>query len=762
MKEKTKARTLIYFAAIVILGIIFLAFPIKDILIGTYLWGLSQKTVTQGIVEIGIVCLTGVTLILTVNNNSLRTVFLILISSLYMQNHQFLIPYLAAIIYLEMISNIGTSIRKICKLRVENQYLDYLSSFVVGIAVWGTAAIVFSLLGKGNFTWLRILTVCLFAISLLIYRRKPLFVYAAENFKTKDKKEQILVFFLFTLILIQGAKSWNTFDYDSLWYGLKAEYVLIGENSFYDNLGMLTWVHYFPKFFELFIAPLSDLGEYSFIHAVNVQLYGFLILTIYKFLSVLKFSDKKALFYTILIATIPAIANMSTTAKPDIFTSFLAVFSAIYFFYAAKKKDFYYLSLAYAALILSACGKISSYPYIAILFLSGSLTFVFVQKENCIETILKKENISCLLILGFSMITFLGTHYRTYVLTGYPLYPFTVNLWKKIGFTGVYPFADFFGGRKAGFADGTVFNFQFYIKHMFNLVFTPSKVSEYRINNLGANWYGNFGVFLSVIVVFDIIRRKVKHHRKNFSEDFKIATGILLPLWVGMILISVFLFQYAQDGNYYIVPVSLGITYFAYVFEQRNFENIKMYYGIFLAFLVLQFVTMFVTHISWHHGTSAIGFNLLKSSFDSYDNNMKTLESNGVRDFEEYIVWQSYTDSRALGDGNEQVLFRLSTGFEYVRNAMGMTKGIFESEEDLLKYLDWANINFLIIPRENLNSSDNSVKYQNYINVFSYFQELEDVFQLETEDYILLDITSYTDSLNKRKEGYSKANIENT
>lgn len=757
MKEKKRVRGAIYCTIIVFLAVIFLMFPLKDILLGTYGEHLQRKAITQGSIEIAFVYFVGMILILTVRKKLARCIFLLLISLLYMQNHQFLLPYLVAAIYLEVIMSIGTAARKVCNIAIENDYLDYLSSFVVGTTIWGVAAILFSICGKGSFTWLRIITACLFLISVLIYRRKPLSVHIAGNFKTKEKKEQLLVYFLFMIVLVQGAKSYNALDYDSQWYGLNSEHVLIGSNSFYDNLGMLTWVHYFPKFFELFAGPLSDLGEYSFIHGINIGLYELLILAVYRFLTEIKISNKKALFYTILVGSVPTIANMSTTAKPDIFTALFAVISAMCFYKAVQNNDYNNLSLAYTAIIVSACGKISSYPYIAILFLSGTLTFIFTQRRKGFENPLQKRNIPYLFIMTASVIVFAGTHFRTYLLTGYPLYPFTVNLWRKIGFSGVYPFADFFGGRKAGFADGTVLNLQFYIRHIINLLFTPSKISEYRAHHIGISWYSNFGIFFSLILLIDIVIKKIKHQKSIERQEFKVVTGILLPVWVGMILLAVFLFQFAQDGNYYIVPVSLGIVYLAYVFEQRRLEYKKLYYGVFCTFVILQCSIMFVSHTSWHLGTSAIGFNLLKSSFDSYDRNMDALENDGIEEFEKYIVWQSYINSRALGDGNEQVLFRLSTGIDCINNAIGMTKGIFDSEEMLLRYLDWANINFLIIPKENLNLTNNSEKYQIYVSVFRYFQELEDVFQLETEDYILLDITSYTDSLNKRKEGYVKA-----
>lgn len=753
MKGTLKGRTVIYCAIIIILAIIFISLPIKNILFGTYLGHLQRPQITQGLKEIAIACLVGMSLILFIKNKTLKSILLLICAFLYLQNHQFLVPFLISTVYIEMIISIGTSARKLSGFKIESNYMDYLSSFVYGVAIWGSVAIVFSLCGKGTFIWLRIITIGLYAISLLIYRRVPISLYFVNNLKERNDREQLFIWFLSILVLIQGAKSYAAFDYDSLWYGLSPENVLIGENSFYDNLGMLVWVHYYPKFFELFVAPLSDLGESSLIHAVNIWLYVLLLVGVYGFLMELKLSNIKVLFYTLIVATVPAIANISTTAKPDVFTGFLTVFSALCFFRSAKENDFSYIPLAYAAIMLGACGKISSYLYMAILVISGTITFILLQKKEIFKTIFQKNNIPCLLILGTSAFVLIGTFYRTYILTGYPLYPFSVNFWKKIGFDGVYPFADYFGGQMRGFAEGTIFNLQFYLRHIYNLIFEPGKVGEYHGHHLTICWYSNFGIFLSVILVLNFFKMK-KYESGTDIKEFAIASGILLPVWIGMIFIAVFFFRYATDGNYFIVPICLGFVYLAYIYESKIHDYKKLHYVIFTVFIILQFFIMFVSHPSWSLGTSTMGFHLFDSSFDSDKVRMWALEYNGVEEFEEYITWQSYTKSRALGEGNEEVFFRLSTGYEDVTSAMGMTRGIFDNEENLLKYLNWADINFLILPKSDLEFSDASSQYQNFVNVFKYYRSMDNVFELDTENYILLDITSYTDSANRRKEGY--------
>ena len=58
------------------------------------------------------------------------------------------------------------------------------------------------------------------------------------------------------------AKSNHLHSYDPLWYGLRPEQVLAPTASFFDVTGLVSPVYYFPKLYELLIAPLSAMrGE---------------------------------------------------------------------------------------------------------------------------------------------------------------------------------------------------------------------------------------------------------------------------------------------------------------------------------------------------------------------------------------------------------------------------------------------------------------------------------------------------------------------
>ena len=65
-------------------------------------------------------------------------------------------------------------------------------------------------------------------IGLLVDR---VFKYRNDSFI-----ETASIIIIAGIVLALFAKTNTAQDYDSLWYGLRSQYVLVGQNSFYDDL----------------------------------------------------------------------------------------------------------------------------------------------------------------------------------------------------------------------------------------------------------------------------------------------------------------------------------------------------------------------------------------------------------------------------------------------------------------------------------------------------------------------------------------------
>ena len=743
---------------ILIISLIFVLIPMKTIWLDLYSWHIQQPQYIQGGIEIISLYLIMFCCVAFLDNKKTKTGMIIILSFGYLRLHQALIPLLTAIVYFEMIISIGYSTRYLLKIKFENNGVSYIYDFLIGTIIWGVFAIFFSLFRLGTFNYLRILTVILFLISIFLSRRKPFTIRLIKEFNNIDNRDKLMVLFLIILVLIQCGKSNFALDYDSLWYGLRPEQVLIGKYSFYDNLGMLQWVNYFPKFVELFFAPLSDLGEYSFIYSANIVVFILYMCLSVFFLKYLNIKNSQSLFYTIILCSIPTISNIATTAKSDFLTTFFIMFAAFNFFKMIKEenRDFFILGLSSLSLCLG--GKIVGYLYGFVVFLSGLFLIIFYNykkdsKNN--KTNIKlifKESKSYYFLLLLSIIVLLGVTYRTYRLTGYPLYPFMVNFFKKIGFSGVYPFNEYFGGRKPGYKFDVVFNLKFYLKHIYNLIFDPKKINVYRASHIAIGWYGNFGIFLFFVTSFFFSMKLKNNVKLFFKKDFKTIAAICLPVIFTMLFIAIFKFHYGQDGNYYMVPLSLGTIFFIYIFENINIKICMKHfcYIIFILFIVSQSLIMFASHTSWRWGTSKFDLDFTKPIFESKQRKEYVFRSNGLTELEEYIEEKNYSNSRAIGFGYNQKMFELSCGYEDIPNSSYMTKGIFDTKENFKKYIRWANINYIIIPKSDSGISGYEGGVQGYEPVMEVFHELEkedDIIKIESEKYYMLDITQYTNKL---------------
>lgn len=246
--------------------------------------------------------------------------FVFALSILFLSSYGIIIQFAAGYLYFGALCIIGSAALSKGQSSVSN---DITLNFLGGMCIWCFFAVLLSLFKLGGFNQLRILTVILFIISLVLLHNKqyqPLIVHY-KNALLQLNKEWIprtMFLFLTFFVLALAARTIIAWDHDSLWYGLRPEKVLIGDNSFYDNLGLVCFVYYYPKFVELLFAPLSDLGEFSYIMMGNIFIYILICVSCVRFFQkYLNWNLGSAVCTTLIFATIPAITGGAVGAKPD-------------------------------------------------------------------------------------------------------------------------------------------------------------------------------------------------------------------------------------------------------------------------------------------------------------------------------------------------------------------------------------------------------------------------------------------------------------
>ena len=203
---------------------------------GPFHWQSQQPEFREGGIELIVFGILMILFWLFMKKNTAMPI--IVFSLIYLSMNGVIVPFVTDIVYFEIIIFIGCVF---CSIKSKVLSKDILRSFLMGISIWGAGAILFSAMGKGGINDLRIYTIALFLLALLLKKGKKYqcvtskFEHYIRN-KVNTVPYYIVLVIVVLIILALFAKTNTAQDYDSLWYGLRPQYVLLGEHSFYDNL----------------------------------------------------------------------------------------------------------------------------------------------------------------------------------------------------------------------------------------------------------------------------------------------------------------------------------------------------------------------------------------------------------------------------------------------------------------------------------------------------------------------------------------------
>ena len=688
-----------------ILAFFFQIYPFEKLFIkGIYNWHIQQPETVEGLIEITIYFF----LLTIINLFFERRVFIFLLVSMiifYFYNHGTLVPMLLAIIYFESLILSGRNLLNFFKIRV-NISRKIFYGVIFGMCFWMLVIIFISALGFGTIRIIKIVTIVLIILNLIYaFGNKTiepfLIVRLFKKIFNMKKINTEFSLILILIILIQVSKSKIAFDYDSIWYGLRPEYVLVGKKSFYDNLGLLQFVHYYPKFQEVLYLPLSNLGDYSYIYSANICVFILLIIYSYILCGFFKIFDKKRMLILVLIFSTPTIANFASTAKTDLLTVFILLFVIDNFLLFLKNCNYEYLIFSIIGLIISTTLKQTAFIYMP--FLLSSLFLIFILNRNKKKSFYYKENKKKIIYLVLLVImVVLGIHFRTYLLTGYPIYPLLQSTFKKIGIKGNYPF----NLRDVNLENSNMDSLKFkdIIYEFYRVFFNPSKLPHVIMA-----WVGNLILFLYTVILFNIKKMK-------FNKYIIIS----FPVMFSYICYIVY-FKLGGDGNYYIFPIIVTIILmYSLIKGNLNKTMIKKINICILLFFPFQFIYTLVSHSSWAYGTGKINTNINQPLYSSNQLNRNCFEYNELLEVENYIKENKL--KRGLGYDGEGglVINRLPIIVEDLQGASNDYLGVsevFETNESFNEYINFSKIQILIIPK-NLNKIQNE-KIRNFLMNYS-------------------------------------------
>lgn len=489
--------------------------------------------------------------------------------------HQILVPLLVSGIYLYLISALGHGSRGITGTgsRQESPAAYFLIDFLAGYGIWVVLVCGLSILRLGSVKNLRlvVLVIGMAVFVRSVIRRKQLtgtirslgsFIMPdgmelqqrkhqarklppavcgwqpAAVSKPRDRLLPAAAAVIFILIwMIQTGRVNIALDYDSLHYGLRSAYILDNGTGIYENLGNINLVYTYPKGFEILGLPLAGTSTYGYVLTLNLWITALVLMAV-GVITQAVFNKNAARLAVFLAAGVPALMNMSVTAKSDNLTllfQLLCLYGFILCLKRNRKEDFL---LAISAFVLTFTLKPTALVFSTVLFGIGCLMLLGSERGGFFKRLSPANTWWMLLLIAIG--AWFGTWFRTWKLTGVPITSIYTGIFERMGFAVKAPFA-----FMAIPANGTTLSFGAAVKYLgtrlYGVLLAPVGKDMAHVN---IAWGGGMIAFLILVCIF---------FRAGRTDREKMAVRFLsvLTLAIGVIsLISLYLL-WQVDGNYY-------------------------------------------------------------------------------------------------------------------------------------------------------------------------------------------------------------------
>jgi hypothetical protein len=689
LPEGTRAGRTAWLAAVAV-SLLFQSLTLRNVVLGQFRWHVSQPASTQGGLELlAVLAIMG----LAARRPRRFAPVVALVSALYLRLHLVLEVAVVSWCYLEALLQIGSAVLSLARATQRAGIGSFLQRFVAGVAFWALAAFTVSLAGFGRPPHLVALTLALALGAALVRAPEPLLTWLWRRSRSLGASERALVALLVSILLMQLAKGVSAIDYDSIWYGLRPQYVLYGAHSLFDPLGYAHFVYYYPKLFELLTLPVTVFPDYAYIYGVNAALLSLLMAASFQLARRTGAGRADALVVAAVASSVPAVANMASTAKPDILATLLVVVAAGALLELAATREPLALAVAGGAVLLSFTAKLTSLVYVPPLLLGLAAVAVPLVRAGSAAAPRRWRSPALVAVPGAAMLVLLLSTLRTYMLTGYPTVPVLVGLWRALGLRPRYPLSDTLpsGFTLAGLpADGLAV-------HWGKLLFQPSGMVHWVMV-----WPGN-------AVAFALLAAACAWSLASRGRAGKPGPGALIVLACAPVLATGAFYastvRDGGDGNYYQIPVVLVIsTALAYALAVSS-ERATLRLAA-LLFLPLQLVVTLVSHFSWQYGTAPFSLDFSRSLVAARSSrNQAEFERYGIAAIARFLAQTDASRSRCIGTTSsgegieEQTLYKLACGYEDVKHINWVAREVTSDEHALTDYVARVGVRYLIVPR---------------------------------------------------------------
>lgn len=397
--------------------------------------------------------------------------------------HVVFLPMVVSAVYLISLLAIGRFMRKRVFFRGtvwERPYFSFYMDFLFGASFAIVVYCLLSALGVGKIAWMR-LSVYVLGVAALGFDFSSISCQCIMGWQTLSwmldgsggsreiprrvrRAWTLAAGWCVLMFLIQVGRLNIALDFDTLWYGVRSQYIVAGGTGLYENPGLVGMVYVYSKGFEVLTLPLCDLASHSYLTFFNLWLAVLGIGAMVWNAALLTGERKqetesreagieKKLTYrsvlpgimaAVLSISVPGIMNMALTAKADLITWLLQLIMLGCFFQYIHvyENHWIFLSGAAGSYFLSLTMKPTSLVFSTAVFgMMGLylLWFWFHERGAAADLFHHLVRLIGSLCLPFGALA--GIWARTMKITGMPVTSVFTSIFAWFGFKMKYPFA---------------------------------------------------------------------------------------------------------------------------------------------------------------------------------------------------------------------------------------------------------------------------------------------------------------------------------
>ena len=390
--------------------------------------------------------------------------------------HVVFLPMVVSAAYMLSLLAIGRFLRKQVFFREtiwERPYFSFYMDFLFGVSFAIVVYCLLSALGVGKIAWMR-LSVYALGVAALGFDFSSISCQCIMGWQTLSwmldgsggsreiprrvrRAWTLAAGWCVLMFLIQVGRLNIALDFDTLWYGVRSQYIVAGGTGLYENPGLVGMVYVYSKGFEVLTLPLCDLASHSYLTFFNLWLavlgIGAMVWNAVLLTGNRKQETEKKLTYhsvlpgimaAVLTVSVPGIMNMALTAKADLITWLLQLIMLGCFFQYIHvyENHWIFLSGAAGSYFLSLTMKPTSLVFSTAVFgMMGLylLWFWFHERGAAADLFHHLVRLIGSLCLPFGALV--GIWARTMKITGMPVTSVFTSIFALFGFKMKYPFA---------------------------------------------------------------------------------------------------------------------------------------------------------------------------------------------------------------------------------------------------------------------------------------------------------------------------------